>query len=136
MCYTGAGNEVLWTRETHSVVFKMTKRMQEQLTDYPTIQNYLASVPEDLWDLVLPESPSQLGLLARAIHELRAREAQREYIIGLQKKYELPLRPNATMHETMKLVRLERKKRQSQRNKGITFDRDGNPPIDPDELLM
>ena len=126
----------MWTRETHSVVFKMTKRMQEQLTDYPTIQNYLASVPEDLWDLVLPESPSQLGLLARAIHELRAREAQREYIIGLQKKYELPLRPNATMHETMKLVRLERKKRQSQRKRDIKFDRDGNPPIDPDELLM
>lgn len=126
----------MWTFGVRLVVFTMKRNMKEQLTDYPTVQNYLASIPEDLWDVVLPESPLQLGLFARAIHELRAREAQREYIIGLQKKYGLPLRPNATMHETMKLVRLERKKRQSQRSRNIKFDSEGNPPIDPDEMLM
>lgn len=127
----------MWTFEICLVVFNMTRKMQEQLSEYPTIQNYLASLPKDLWDLVLPESPAQLGLFARSIHALRAREAQREYIIGLQKKYDLPLRPNATIQETMKLVRLERKKRSGRRNSsGLKFDRDGNPPTDPDELLM
>lgn len=114
----------------------MTKEMAEGLKEYPSISKYLESIPENLWDMFLPATAAELPRFARSLHELRARETEREYIVGLQKKYDLPLRPNATMNETMKLVRVARKKRAASNQGRLPFDPDGNLPIDPDESLM
>lgn len=114
----------------------MTREMAEGLKEYPSILKYLESIPENLRELFLPEKPEELPRFARSIHELRTRETERDYILGLQKKYSLPLRPNATMNETMKLVRLARKKRTASNRRNLPFDPDGNLPIDPDESLM
>lgn len=118
------------------VVMTMTPEMAEALKEYPSVLRYLQSIPEHLWDLFLPARASELPRFARSIHELRARETEREYILGLQKKYGLPLRPNASMDETMKLVRIARKKRSASRSGRLPFDPDDNLPIDPDEQLM
>lgn len=114
----------------------MTKEMAEGLKEYPSILKHLESIPEKLWDLFLPATPEELPRYARSIHELRARETERDYIRGLQQKYDLPLRPNATMNETMKLVRIARKKRSAANPRQLPFDPEGNLPIDPDDALM
>lgn len=114
----------------------MTPEMAEGLKRFPSVLKYLESIPEHLWDLFLPATAAELPRFARSIHELRAKETERDYILGLQKKYSLPLRPNATMHETMKLVRVARKKRAASNQRRLPFDPDGNLPSDSDESLI
>lgn len=119
----------------------MKPQMLKALDNFPVVMEYLKGIPRQLWELVLPEQVSDLQDFSSTIELWQAREAQRNHIIGLQRKYGLKFRPNASMHETMKLVRLrrmERKRRKKNNNnqRFLRFDENGNIPTDPDEDLM
>ena len=119
----------------------MKPQMLKAIEDYPVVKSYLAGIPSQLWNQMLPAKVSDLQDFSSIIELWQAREAQRNHIIGLQKKYGLKFRPNASMHETMKLVRLRRMERKRRKKKNgnrkfLRFDENGNLPIDPDEDLM
>lgn len=92
---------------------------------------YLKQVPQDLWPLMIPDNLEDLIVFAGQIKKLRIWEKERNYVMELQQVYHLPLRPNATVKETMIAARLQQVKK---RNRPLKeSDDSGDLPIDPFE---
>jgi hypothetical protein len=72
------------------------------------LEHYLRRIPSSLRDLLVPRTRRERYRFAKAIKALRIREEERNYVRELQKKFDLPLRPNETVKETMIRVRLRR----------------------------
>lgn len=116
----------------------MTQEFENAIKALPEIKEYLRQIPRQLWDVFLPGQEDDLPALASAIKALRIREKERDYLIELRRKYGLPFRPNASVDETIKRVRLirwQREKRQ-ERGENLFGDSSSSQPIDPDEELI
>ena len=115
----------------------MTQEKSRTFEEFPEIRQYLSEIPEDLWSIFLPTSIEELQKLSADIKALRIREKEREYIIELRQKYGLPYRPNATIDETIKRIRLIRwrQKMNSHDSEDIPNGAE-NSSIDPDEELI
>lgn len=106
---------------------------------YPEIKQYAESLPRQLWEFFLPQDVSGFVEFSARIKALRIREKERDYIIELRKKYDLPFRPNASIEETIKRVRLIRWQRKMRSEYGWTEEPGENSSagrIDPDEELI
>lgn len=95
------------------------------------LTNYLKQIPQELWSQLVPDNIEELQLFAKQIKKLRITEKERNYVMELQQIYKLPLRPNATVKETMIAARLNAIKKQNRPLK--ESDDLGDLPIDPFE---
>ena len=92
----------------------MSVKHEEEIRKYPELKQYLSTIPQDLWEVLLPSDSKDFAAFSSAIKSLRIKEKERDYIIELRAKYGLPFRPNASIDETIKRVRLIRWKRKMQ----------------------
>lgn len=130
-------------KATHLVQFQkanvMKAEMKKAISEHPEIERYLKEIPESLWETLVPSEAGDLGGFASMIKALRIREKEREYIIELRRKYGLLFRPNATIDETIKRVRLIRWQRKMRMEKqGLDIGAEDTPAdrVDPDEELI
>ena len=117
----------------------MNKELEDAIEQYPQIQQYLAGITKELWEMVLPEKISDFAAFSAATKALRIKQKERDYTIELRAKFGLPFRPNATIEETIKRVRLIRWKRKRLAEKeGRLNDAENSSAdsIDPDEELI
>jgi hypothetical protein len=99
---------------------------------HPMIQQYLSQIPEQLWGVLGPDDESGLREFSQRIKALRLWEEERAYVRELQELYELPLRPNETVKETMIRARLKfRRLRNEKGNSVPDSDLDFDLPVDP-----
>ena len=109
----------------------MPEMVNKEADHHPVVERYLARIPADLHDLLLPD-PQQAAEFVAAIKSLRDIEEERSYVMALQRRYELPLRPNESIKRTMIQVRLQiLKKRREAEAEGKIFDPDQPLPVDP-----
>ncbi len=117
----------------------MKPEVQKAISSHPEIEQYLREIPKELWEVFLPAEVGNFAGFAASIKSLRIREKERDYIIELRRKYDLPFRPNASIDETIKRVRLIRWKRKKLMDQQGLDDGAGSQSadkIDPDEELI
>jgi len=117
----------------------MNEDYEKAIEKYPEMKQYAESIPRQLWDLFLPLDISAFVEFSVTIKALRIKEKERDYIVELRKKYDLPFRPNTSIEETIKRVRLIRWQRKMQAEWGWTEEageNSGADKIDPDEELI
>jgi|GEM_PF-4288413 len=109
----------------------MTEKPKKAPGEYPLVSKYVARIPEDLADLLIPPD-EHLARFASAIKALRIREEERNYVLDIQGHYRVPIRPNESVKETMIRVRLAilRKRREADEDEN-TPDTFGPLPVDP-----
>jgi len=109
----------------------MTERTKKAPGEYPLVSRYVARIPEDLRDLLIPPH-EQLAEFATAVKSLRIKEEERYYVLDIQRRYRIPIRPNESVKETMIRVRLAiiRKRREAAEDENIV-DIFGPLPVDP-----
>jgi len=111
---------------------KIDPELIRALEEYPILQKYLSGIPQELWDLLLPDDKAHLGQLASAVKAQHIRQEERNYVMDLQFQYRLPLRPNETVKETMIRARLRQWKKQSGYMDGQSRSNTGGQlPTDP-----
>jgi len=95
------------------------------------VQKYVARIPEDLRAILAPESERTLEFAA-AIKSLRLKEEERYYVIDIQHRYGIALRPNESVKQTMIRVRLKllRERREAEAE-GDVVDTYAPLPVDP-----
>jgi hypothetical protein len=69
------------------------------------VETYLSRVPHELRDILIP-SDDQLTAFGAAVKALRMKEEERYYVMDIQRRYGLPIRPNDSVKKTMIRVRL------------------------------
>jgi len=109
----------------------MTEAVKQEIERHPLVEEYLARIPTDLRDLLAPnqESPAEFVV---AIKSLWLKEEERSYVMDIQQRYRLPLRPNESVKRTMIRVRLAILKRIREAEiEGDLIDTDTSLPVDP-----
>ena len=117
----------------------MNEEKEKAIEEFPEVKQYLAGIHRDLWEIFLPEKIDDFATFSSAIKALRIKEKERDYTIELRAKYGLPFRPNASIDETIKRVRLIRWKRKKlAEQQGLLDEAEGSSAdsIDPDEELI
>jgi hypothetical protein len=109
----------------------MKPNLLAALEQYPVIKEYLSNIPTDIWDLLLPDSPADLAQFSSDIRSCRAQQEERDFIMEVQIRHGLPLRPNASVRDTVIAVRIQhlREKRRRMKKHGPYNE---NPPPHPD----
>jgi hypothetical protein len=98
---------------------------------YPLLEKYLARIPEDLRDLLVPAT-DHLDEFEAAIKSLRLKEEERYYVMQLQRRHGLPIRPAETVKETMiraRLTLLRKRREEAEEDDGL--DLNDPLPVDP-----
>jgi hypothetical protein len=109
----------------------MTEKTKNAPGEYPLVSRYIARIPEDLRDLLIPPH-EHLAQFAAAVKALRTKEEERYYVLDIQRRYRIPIRPNESVKETMIRVRLAiLKKRLSADEDEKIADIFGRLPVDP-----
>lgn len=128
---------------THIVGFRVKGEMKEEnkktASVHPEIEQYLKEIPKALHEVFLPSEGADFAAFAASIKALRIKEKERDYIIELRRKYGLPFRPNASIDETIKRVRLirwQRKMRMEQQGFDNGAGKTSADFNDPDEELI
>ena len=109
----------------------MNPEMLRAIENYPVIKQYLANIPENVWDILLPESVDDLAEFSSDIRSCLAQGEERDFIMKVQIDHELPLRPNASVRDTVIAVRIEHLRKKRRRLK-IRPPHDDNPPATGD----
>ena len=109
----------------------MSEVVKQDTERHPLVAEYLSRIPAELHDLLAP-GQEQAAEFVAAIKSLRDIEEERSYVMAIQRRYELPLRPNESIKRTMIRVRLEtlRQRREAEVN-GKIIDPDFSLPVDP-----
>lgn len=106
-------------------------KLQKLLKTYPEIGRYLRTAPKKFWPILLPDEITDYADFAAALAVQRRNEEERTYVMNLQRKYKLPLRPCDSVKRTMIMARIKHLKKrgrfQFRRKTGYR----GNLPIDP-----
>lgn len=105
----------------------MKQAMLRAIEDYPVIKQYLANIPENVWDILLPESVDDLADFSSDIRSCLAQGEERDFIMKVQLDHGLPLRPNASVRKTVIAVRIEHLRKKRRRLKSQR-PHDENPP--------
>lgn len=95
------------------------------------ITKYLSGIPNSLLDILTPGTDVELERLLENYKALRIREKERNYVMEIQKHYNIQISPNENLKKTMIRVRLSLLKREIR--DGIKPDEIdiNNLPIDP-----
>lgn len=80
------------------------------LRPFPNVRAMLKDIPQQLWDIFLPESLTGLPGLESNILALRAREVDRKKVMAIQQMCGFPFRPNAPLREMAAKVKILRMK--------------------------
>ena len=109
----------------------MMKPIDKEAHYRSLLKKYESIIPADLKGILLPDE-AQMSQLAIAIKRLRIREEERNYVIDIQRRHRIPLRPNESVKRAMIRVRLAilRKRREAGEDENI-FDLFGPLPTDP-----
>ena len=109
----------------------MAEAVKQEIEHHPLVEEYLAQIPDDLHDLLVP-SQDDPAEFAAAVKSLRLKEEERSYVMAIQQRYRLPLRPNESVKRTMIRVRLAiLKKIREAEIEGNPIDTDTSLPVDP-----
>lgn len=117
----------------------MKPEIKKAVSLHPEIEQYLKEIPEALWDVFIPADADDFPAFAASIKALRIKQKERDYIIELRRKYDLPFRPNASIDETIKRVRLirwQRKKEMEQQGLDNGAENTSADYNDSDEELI
>jgi hypothetical protein len=109
-------------------IIQISEQILTAIEDFPHVRQYCRKIPEDLWDLLLPQLPDEFESFEAVLKALPFKEEERDYVMELQQEYDVPLRPNETVKETMIRVRLASIRERRQRGGHQTR---GELPIDP-----
>lgn len=85
----------------------MKENIGKVLKSYHNVQLMLESIPEELWDLFLPDDESDLAMLEADILAQRKRDLERDKVMAIQKLCGFPLRPNEPVHEVTAKARIQ-----------------------------
>jgi len=77
------------------------------MEEFSNVREMLDGIPEELWSIFVPEHYDDITYLDRNIERFKARQAERDRVMSIQRLCELPLRPNSSLHETKTKARLE-----------------------------
>jgi hypothetical protein len=109
----------------------MAETVNQEIKGHPLVEEYLERIPIALRDLLAP-GQEHLAEFAVAVKSLRLKEEERAYVMAIQQRYRLPLRPNETVKRTMIRARLAiLRKRQEAEAEGDIVDTDWPLPVDP-----
>jgi hypothetical protein len=109
----------------------MAEAVNQEIKGHPLVDEYLEQIPVGLRDLMAP-ARELLAEFAVAVKSLRLKEEERAYVMAIQQRYRLPLRPNETVKRTMIRARLAiLRKRQEAEAEGDIVDTDWGLPVDP-----
>ena len=100
----------------------MQYEVYSALKSYHNVRAMLKGIPEELWDIFLPDSPDDLASLEGRILTFRMRESDRRKVIAIQKMCNFPLRPNAPLREMAARVKILRMKKERFENGGNLTD--------------
>jgi hypothetical protein len=82
------------------------KRKSDRSRD-DMIKRYARNIPTELRTMLLPKTAQERFKFVRRISALHMREEERNYVIELQHRFGLPLRPNESVKRTMIRARLK-----------------------------
>jgi hypothetical protein len=71
------------------------------------LDRYRSRIPQQLWDILIPADEANSGEFAISIKRLRIREQERDYVMTIQRKFGITVRPNESVKEAMTRVRLK-----------------------------
>jgi hypothetical protein len=109
----------------------MNETTHEAIGKHSLVEKYLARVPEDLRDLLGPKD-GQAEDFAVAVKALRLKEEERYYVMHLQRRHGLAIRPNESVKRTMIRARLSiLRKRQEGADDEDCFELNDPLPVDP-----
>ena len=87
----------------------MNYDIDKVLPNFPGVGVMLEGLDRELWEIFLPEDPGRLILLELNLLSFVARAEKRERVMAMQNLCGFPLRPNASLGETMTLAYLRGK---------------------------
>lgn len=88
----------------------------------------LEDIPEDLRDIFTPATKDELVELEINISNFRSRAKEREKVMQLQRQHNLPLRPNQTLEDVTKRIRIQQLKKR-RRGGDMSDDAPGLPGV-------
>ena len=104
-----------------SMTDKKNKHLSKNMVAYHIIK-MAEGIPDDLLDIFIPHDADGLVQLELNIVRWLARSADREKVIRLQRRENLPLRPNQSLRDvSIRLKILELKKKRNKFDKGNDF---------------
>jgi len=71
----------------------------------------LADIPKELWYIFLPVTEKESEQCGINIYMFDLRKKERDEVMSIQRKYNLPLRPNETMRQTLIKLNIKKLKR-------------------------
>ncbi len=105
MVYVIEGRPRLIIRER--AVIEMNYDTNEALKPYYNIRMMLEHIPRELWNAFLPASEKGLAELETRILALKAREAERDQAMSIQRLCGLPFRPNERLRDVKAKARVQ-----------------------------
>ncbi len=105
MVYVFADQLRLIIRER--AVIEMNYNTDESLKPYYNVRMMLERIPRELWSVFLPATEKGLAELETRILALKAREAERDQAMTIQRLCHLPLRPNEPLREVKAKARVQ-----------------------------
>lgn len=85
----------------------MNYNTDESLKPYYNVRMMLERIPRELWSVFLPATEKGLAELETRILALKAREAERDQAMTIQRLCRLPLRPNEPLREVKAKARVQ-----------------------------
>ena len=77
----------------------MNQDMKKELDFFPNVKAMMEGIPEQLWDIFLPETTDELAQMETNAAAFKQRAVEREQVIAMQQLCGMPLRPNAELRE-------------------------------------
>ena len=105
--------------------------MSDQPSDPENVQRvekrYQSEIPPQLWDLLLPRDDDDLAVFAGSIKRLRIFEQERNYVMAIQRKFSISIRPQESVRESMtraraKILSRSTSKSRNSRNRRLPHD--------------
>lgn len=119
------------TRFIYIELLVMSRVVNQEIERHLLLEQYLAQIPVDLRDLLAPDREHPVEFAA-AVRSLPMKEEERSYVMAIQHRYRIPLRPNESVKRTMIRVRLSILKRLREAEAdGEPIDTDVSLPVDP-----
>lgn len=119
------------TRFTYIELLVMAREINQKIERHLLLEQYLAEIPVGLRDLLAPDQEHPVEFAA-AVKSLPMKEEERSYVMAIQQRYRIPLRPNESVKRTMIRVRLAILKRLREAEaEGEPIDTDVSLPVDP-----
>jgi hypothetical protein len=85
----------------------MTNDLRKTLNSYPNVLAMMDGIPEDLWEVFLPDTDEGLARMEANIVAYKARALDREKAMSLQRLCGFPLRPNVSLREASARARIQ-----------------------------